>query len=119
MKTLLLLAAIAFVSCSKHSDVTPNNKTAVTVNAYVVDKHWNIILSTNSAIVSKGTATVEWDVYSNGTFGYTRSATITYTFDGTSNVSAAVETNVQGATSMSARNGHVISMSGTGGYSFK
>lgn len=108
------------LSCSKSKEEIPANAIKITVNAHIVNnKYWAVSIYSEKPIVSEGTAKVEWDVWSNGQFAYKRSADITYKFDGNQLNSPEFTTTVQGAVSMSAKNGKIISMSGTGGYSFR
>lgn len=119
MKILIPILFI-LLSCSKSKEDTPANGIKITVNAKIVqNKYWSVSIFSDKPIVSEGTAKVEWDVWSNGQFAYTRSADITFKFDGNQLNSPDFVTTVQGATSMTAKNGKIISMTGTGGYSFK
>lgn len=117
-----ILIPILFVllSCSKSKeDAPPANAIKITVNAHIVNnKFWAVSIYSEKPIISEGTAKVEWDVWSNGQFAYKRSADITFKFDGNQLNSPEFTTTIQGAVSMTAKNGKIISMSGTGGHSF-
>lgn len=118
MKILIPILLI-LVSCSKSKEDAPANAIKITVNANIVqNKYWSVSIYSDKPIISEGTAKVEWDVWSNGQFMYKRSADITYKFDGNQLNSPDFVTTIQGAVSMSAKNGKIISMSGTGGYNF-
>lgn len=120
MKIIYTLIAIVLFSCSKNKEEIPANSVKVTAVAKVVNnRYWAVDLFTEKLIVSEGTAKVEWDVYSNGQFMYKKSAEIAFKFDGNQLNSPTVITTIQGATSMDGRNENIVSMSGSGGYSFR
>lgn len=120
MKTIILsLIAIALVSCSKSKeDTTP--AVTITPRAFVVDnRHWAVAIGSDQAITSTGTVTVSWNVHgTGGGFMYERTATVPYSFNG-SMASNYEVTDIIASGSMTARNVRVISISGTGGYTFK
>lgn len=117
MKYLILLVALAAFSCSK--DKTDPNAIHLSMNADVVEnKWWAISLVSAKDITSTGTVSVEWDVYnSNGDFLYKKSATVPYTF-AASRHSVQEKSTVQGTSTMTAKNEKIISINGTGGYTF-
>lgn len=118
MKYLYLILLTALVSCSKPK--TEKNGLGIWANAKVVDvKWWAINLNTGSNITSTGTFTAEWDVYNDqNVFMYKRSGTASYSFN--NGMSTSFEkTATQGALSMTAKNIKILSITGSGGYTWK
>jgi hypothetical protein len=113
MKALILILAVAAISCSK-PEIKPNNGVKIYPQAKVIDaRYWHVIITSEKTVTSSGTITLEWDVYSEGNdFMYHRSATVPYSFEGNQNT-GFIKTSVQGATTMKARNEKIVSITGS------
>lgn len=121
MKYLYLIVLATLLSCSKSkSDTNDPNAIPISVNAKVIDvKWWALSIQADRAITTTGTVTAEWDVYNDSdVFLYKKSGTVTFSFNNAMATSFE-KSATQGALSMKAKNGKILSITASGNYKFK